>query len=310
MKFWLGGLLAALAFWGLSMSGLNEYLFFAGFVVLQFVILATAWNILGGYAGYVNFGVPAFIAMGSYTAVVLFKAFEAPLLVQLLGGACTAALLGLVVGLLTLKLRGIFFSIATVAVVFIMEAAINNWRYVGGATGIQLTRPDPMWGFESYTRFLFFVMGLLAILALGVARYIQDSYLGQGLRAVRDSEEAAECSGVPTLRIKLVACTVMGALMGLAGAPMPMYLSHVEPSSTFNLSYSISALAMPIIGGTSHWVGPLIGALILATLQQVVTVTISSELNVLVVGVLLVLFVVLAPEGVLGLVKKWKPSSK
>ena len=64
MKFWLGGLLAALAFWGLSMSGLNEYLFFAGFVVLQFVILATAWNILGGYAGYVNFGVPAFVAMG------------------------------------------------------------------------------------------------------------------------------------------------------------------------------------------------------------------------------------------------------
>jgi branched-chain amino acid transport system permease protein len=151
---------------------------------------------------------------------------------------------------------------------------------------------------------------VLAILSVGVARYIQNSFLGQGLRAVRDSEEAAECSGVPTLRIKLVACTVMGALMGLAGAPMPMYLSHVEPSSTFNLSYSISALAMPIIGGTSHWAGPLIGAVILATLQQVVTVTISSELNVLVVGVLLVLFVVLAPEGVLGLLKKWKTSSK
>ena len=98
--------------------------------------------------------------------------------------------------------------------------------------------------------------------------------------------------------------------MGIAGAPMPMYLAYVEPVSTFNLSYSISALAMPIIGGTSHWLGPLIGAIILGTLQQVVTVTISSELNVLVVGLLLVLFVVLAPEGVLGLVKKWKQSSK
>ena len=103
---------------------------------------------------------------------------------------------------------------------------------------------------------------------------------------------------------------VMGAMMGIAGAPMPMYLAYVEPVSTFNLSYSISALAMPIIGGTSHWLGPLIGAIILGTLQQVVTVTISSELNVLVVGLLLVLFVVLAPEGVLGLVKKWKQSSK
>ena len=89
-----------------------------------------------------------------------------------------------------------------------------------------------------------------------------------------------------------------------------MYLSYIEPTSTFNLSYSISALGMPIIGGTSHWLGPLIGAILLGTIQQVVTVTISSELNVLVVGVLLVLFVVLAPEGVLGLVKKWKQSSK
>ena len=106
MKFWISCLVAALAFLGLSRSNLNEYLFFAGFVVLQFVVLATAWNILGGYAGYVNFGVPAFVAMGSYTAVVLFKAFQAPLLVQLIGGAVTAGLLGLGVGLLTLKLRG------------------------------------------------------------------------------------------------------------------------------------------------------------------------------------------------------------
>ena len=98
--------------------------------------------------------------------------------------------------------------------------------------------------------------------------------------------------------------------MGVAGAPMPMYLSYIEPTATFNLSYSISALAMPIIGGTSHWMGPVIGALLLGTLQQIVTVTVSNELNVLVVGLLLVFFVVAAPDGVLGLVKKWKQSSK
>ena len=310
MKFWLSCAVMTLGVFGLAMSGINEYLFFAGFVILQFIILATAWNILGGYAGYVNFGVPAFVAVGAYTAVVLFKALQAPLIVQILGGGILAGALGLGVGLLTLKLRGIFFSIATVAVVFILETVVMNWRYVGGATGLQLTRPTDFWIFDSYTRMLFFVMGLLAIGAVATARYIQDSYLGQGLRAVRDSEEAAECSGVPTLKIKLIACTVSGALMGIAGAPMPMYLSYIEPTSTFNLSYSISALGMPIIGGTSHWLGPLIGAILLGTIQQVVTVTISSELNVLVVGVLLVLFVVLAPEGVLGLVKKWKQSSK
>jgi len=310
MKYSICAFLTLLAFLGLSLMNVNEYIFFAGFVILQFVVLATAWNILGGYAGYVNFGVPAFIAVGAYTAVVLFKSISAPLVVQIIGGGILASLLGLMVGLLTLKLRGIFFSIATVAVVFILETVVMNWRYVGGATGLQLTRPPDLWIFDTYTRMLFFVMAVLAVCSVSIARYIQDSFLGRGLRAVRDSEEAAECSGVPTLKIKLIACTISGALMGIAGAPMPMYLSYIEPTATFNLNYSISALGMPIIGGTSHWIGPVIGALLLATIQQVVTVTISNELNVLVVGVLLVLFVVLAPDGILGLIKKWKQSSK
>ncbi|HKX37738.1 MAG TPA: hypothetical protein VJN20_03705, partial [Burkholderiales bacterium] len=114
-------------------------------------------------------------------------------------------------------------------------------------------------------------------------------------------------SGVPTLRLKLLACTIMGALMGAAGAPMPMYLSFIEPASTFNLSYTIGALGSAIIGGMSHWLGPIVGALLLASLQQIITVTVSGEVNVLVVGVLLVLFVVLAPEGILGLFKRLWP---
>ena len=153
-------------------------------------------------------------------------------------------------------------------------------------------------------------MTIMAVVAVSLARYIQESHIGRGLRAVRDSEEAAECSGVPTLKLKLLACTVSCALLGAAGAPMPMYLSYIEPASTFNLLYAISALAMPIIGGMSHWIGPVIGALIIASLQQIVTVTISSELSVLVVGVLLVVFVVAAPDGIVGLVKRWKTSSK
>lgn len=310
MKFWTISLAVLAALFGLALSGANEYLFFAGFVVLQFVVLASAWNILGGYAGYVNFGVPAFVATGAYTALVLFKSINAPLLVQIIGGGIMAALLGLLVGLLTLRLRGIFFSIATIAVIFILETFVMNWRYVGGATGMQLTRPDFTWIFSSYTRWLFFTMAVMALAAVAIARHIQSSSIGRGLRALRDSEDAAECSGVPTLRLKLIACTISGALLGAAGAPMPMYMSFIEPASTFNLSYSVSALAMPIIGGIGHWAGPLIGAIVLGCIQQIVTVTISSELNVLVVGVLLVLFVVIAPEGILGLARKWKRSSK
>ena len=311
MKFWISAAIACGVAVLVGISPVNEYFFFAAYVVLTAVTLATAWNILGGYAGYVNFGPPAFFGIGAYTAVVLFKWLGAPLIVQIAAGALMGGLLGFGVGLLTLRLRGIFFAIATVAVVFIMETVMINWRYVGGATGLQLLRPPLTPPFDTYTRMLFVVMALMAVGSVCIARYVQDSWIGRGLRAIRDSEEAAEASGVPTLKLKLFACVISGALMGAAGAPMPMYLSFIEPASTFNLSYTVSALGSAIIGGMSHWAGPIIGALLLSTLQQIVTVTISGEVNVLIIGVLLVLFVVLAPEGILGLFKRWlTPSSK
>jgi branched-chain amino acid transport system permease protein len=302
--FWVGAAvvlgLAALA----AATVRNEYYFFAAYVVVQFVVLATAWNILGGYAGYVNFGTSAFFGVGAYIAVMIIKATGLPLGLQILAAAAVGGALGFGVGLLTLRLRGIFFSIATVAITIILETAVINWRYVGGATGIQILRPPVTEPFESYIKMLFVAVVLLAIVAVAIARYIETSWLGRGLRAIRDNEEAAECSGVPTLKLKLLACTISGALMSAAGAPLAMYQSFVEPASAFNLTYSVSALAMPIIGGTAHWLGPVIGAVLLGTVQQVVTVTVSSELNVLVVGVLLVLFVVAAPEGIVGLARK------
>ncbi len=311
MKFWVGSVAVLIAGVGLAFSPIiNEYVFYAGYMVLTFVVLATAWNILGGYAGYVNFGTPAFFGIGAYAAVVLFKWLHLPLAVQIAGAALMGGLLGFGVGLLTLRLRGIFFAIATVAVIFIMETLMVNWRYVGGATGLQLLRP-PVEIFGSYTRMLFAVMVAMAVASVAIARYVQVSWIGRGLRALRDSEEAAESCGVPTLKLKLFACTVSGALMGAAGAPMPMYLSFIEPASTFNLNYTIGALGSSIIGGMSHWLGPIVGAILLGTLQQVVTVTVSGEVNVLIVGVLLVVFVVLAPEGILGLFKRWfKASSR
>jgi branched-chain amino acid transport system permease protein len=139
---------------------------------------------------------------------------------------------------------------------------------------------------------------------VAVARSIQTSWIGRGLRALRDSEEAAESLGVPTLKLKLFAATTSGALMGLAGAPFPLYMNFIEPTSAFSLNYAVSALAMPIIGGTASWIGPVIGAVLLGSVQQIVTVTVSSELNVLIVGVVLVVFVVVAPQGILGLLRR------
>jgi branched-chain amino acid transport system permease protein len=281
----------------------NPYVYFAGYVVLQYVVIATAWNILGGYAGYVNFGTPAFFALGAYTAVFLIQSVRAPLPVLIVAGGIVSGLLGLGIGYLTLRLRGVFFSIATLALSIVLQTMIVNWEYVGGSRGMSVIRPSgPPFG--SYVTFLFTVMAGLAVLSVLVAWFIERSWIGRGLAALRDNEEAAECMGVPTLRLKLAATTISGALFGVAGAPFPYYVTFVEPNSAFALDYAVNALAMPMIGGTTSWIGPVLGAVLLGTAQQLATVTISSELSLFIVGVVLVAFVVLAPEGLIGLARR------
>jgi len=304
IAFWLGAVVFLAAMLAMTQLVRNEYPFFAGYVILQFVVLAVAWTILGGYAGYVNFGTNAFFGVGVYTAVLLVKAFGAPLPVQIATAAVVGSLLGLGVGLLTLRMRGIFFSIATIALAIIIETSITNFRFVGGAAGIQLQRPPVTAPFDSYVKMLFFVQALLVVIAVAITRGIQNSRIGRGLHALRDDELAAECTGVPTLRLKLLACVISGALMAAAGAPAAMYLQYANPDSAFNLNYSVSVLAMALIGGTAHWIGPVLGAILLGATQQLLAVTISSEVNVLVLGVMLVLFVVAAPKGVIGLVQR------
>ena len=304
IAFWCGAAAFLVLVFVLTRTIGNEYPFFAGYVILQFVVLAVAWSILGGYAGYVNFGTNAFFGVGVYTAVLLLKAFEAPLLIQIAVAAIVGSLLGLGVGLLTLRMRGIFFSIATIAVAIIIETSVMNWRFVGGAAGIQLQRPPVMPPFDSYVKMLFFVQAVLVVVAIATTRTIQNSRIGRGLQALRDDELAAECMGVPTLRLKLLACVISGALLSAAGAPAALYLQYANPETAFNLNYSVSVLAMSLIGGTAHWIGPVLGAILLGVTQQLLAVTISSEVNVLVLGCMLVLFVVGAPKGILGLLDR------
>ena len=285
----------------------NEYFFTAAYIVLQFVILATAWNILGGYTGYVNFGSAAFFAIGAYTTVFLYNAFKAPLLLMIVAGTLTAGLAGLGLGYLTLRLRGVFFAIASLAMAVVLYTFVVNWDYVGGARGAYVLQPREVpFGLPRYIHLLYIVILLQAAVSLIVARAIEKSTLGRGLAAIRDDELAAECSGVPTLRLKIFSATVSGALMGMAGTTLPFYLSFIEPSSAFGLSYAVNSIAMPLIGGMMTWLGPLIGAVLLGTVQQLVQVTISSAWNLLIVGVLLVAFVTLAPNGIMGWVDAWR----
>jgi branched-chain amino acid transport system permease protein len=301
-------LAVAAAVFGLALGFGNDYVFFAGYVVLQYIVLSTAWNILGGYCGYVNFGTAAFFALGAYSTVAIYKytadndVFALPIPALMLVGGIVSGIVGFGMGYLTLRLRGAFFSIATLALAVVLETLVVNWDYVGGSRGAYVIRPEEMDPIGNYIRYLFLIMMLLAVAAITIARLIERSRLGYGFATIRDDELAAEASGVPTLRLKLIATTISGALMGMAGAPFPYYISYLQPDSTFGLDYAVNSIAMPLIGGTTSWVGPLIGAILLGSLQQIATVTISSAVNLLIVGCLLVGFVVVAPTGIIGLV--------
>ncbi len=283
-----------------------DYFFFAGYTILQFVVLATAWNILGGYCGYVNFGTAAFFALGAYSSVFWYKFFPMPIPILILLGAVVSGIIGLGMGYLTLRLRGAFFSIATLAMAVVFQTLVVNWEYVGGSRGAYIIRPE---NFElgalkvHYIEYLFVLMLLLAVIAIVTARTIERSQLGYGFATIRDDELAAEACGVPTLRLKLIATTLSGAFMGMAGAPFPYYIGYLQPQSAFALDYAVNSIAMPMIGGTTSWVGPLIGSIVLGSAQQYATVTISSAVNLLIVGLMLVGFVIIAPNGLLGLVQ-------
>jgi branched-chain amino acid transport system permease protein len=293
----------AIAVFHLSSYVENDYFFFAGYVVLQYIVLSTAWNILGGYCGYVNFGTAALFALGAYSSVAIHKFHPVPIPALIVIGGAVSAVVGLGIGYLTLRLRGAFFSIATLALAVVIQTLITNWDYVGGSRGAYVIRPAEVPFIGGYIRYLFLIMLVLAALAIVVARLIERSRLGYGFATIRDDEIAAEASGVPTLRLKLIATTLSGAFMGMAGAPLPYYVGYLDPSSGFNLAYAVNSIAMPVIGGTTTWIGPLIGAVLLGTLQQWVTVTISSAVSLLIVGLLLVAFVIIAPNGIVGLVR-------
>jgi branched-chain amino acid transport system ATP-binding protein len=188
----------------------NDYVFFAGYTVLQFVVLATAWNILGGYTGYVNFGSAAFFAMGAYSTVFFHKLYPLPIPLLILIGGVVSGIVGLGMGYLTLRLRGAFFAIATLALAVVLQTIIVNWNFVGGARGAYVIRPNEIAFIGPYIHYLFLLMLALSVAALTIARGIERSQLGYGFATIRDDELAAEASGVPTLHLKLFATTLSG----------------------------------------------------------------------------------------------------
>ena len=154
---------AAVVFFAARMVN-NDYVFFAGYTVLQFIVLATAWNILGGYTGYVNFGSAAFFAMGAYSTVFFHKAFPMPIPILIVIGGVVSGIVGLGMGYLTLRLRGAFFAIATLALAVVLQTLVVNWDYVGGSRGAYIIRPNEIAWIGPYIQYLFLLMLALVVI--------------------------------------------------------------------------------------------------------------------------------------------------
>jgi branched-chain amino acid transport system permease protein len=324
LKFNLGlALVGGLVYAATKAMGEGYYVLVA-FYIAQYIVLATAWNILGGYGGYVNFGSAGFFAIGAYSTVFFYKLLGLQSLKNLsfLGmnldtshlmylvlpaaiamGALISGLVGLATGYLTLRLRGVYFAISTLALSVVVMTLVLNWSFVGGARGAYIIKPAQAAGFSSSGDLVFATMLLVAMAALWIARTIERSKLGAGLEAIRDDEDSAECSGVPTLRLKLQATMISGGMMGAAGALFPFFVTYVDPIGAFNLVHTVNSIAMPLIGGMTHWSGPVLGALLLGGVQQYFGSKniITPELSLLFVGLLMMVFVAVAPNGLLGL---------
>ena len=272
------------------------------YLALFWIVLATSWNILSGYAGYFSFGHGAFFGAGVYTAATLAGKYEWPFLLTLPVAALVAAAIGVGVGAVAFRVRGVrgeLFALLTLAVTFVLATIVGNTPIDGGP-GVYLNAvPVPKLG-PSPTSSLYLMMLVAAVVALLVSWAVRHSRFGAGLFAIHDDEDAAEVVGVPGYRWKLAALALSCALAGWAGGIHALFVSYVTTAETFNLTVPLTVVLMSILGGSRHWAGPAIGAVAITCLLFAFTGGEYAVLGKGVIGLILVLGVLFMPQGVMG----------
>jgi branched-chain amino acid transport system permease protein len=297
------GVLAALA------PFLDQSLLSLTTTMLLFVVLTQAWNILGGFVGYLNLGTAAFFGVGVYTVGMLaHHAGWHPFAAVPLGGLA-AVLVALALAAPTLRLRGAYFAIMTLIITFIVQTIAFNWPLTMGAVGIFFRPPttDPR---LNETIFFAIYLVFAAALTIGVL-VLEHSRVGDALRAVREDEDAAAVIGIDTTRVKTAAFVVGAAFTGIVGGIQGYRLNYIEPAGAFDVGLSINVVVMAVLGGAGSWIGPLIGAPAVLAIAEFFRVGIAHvdffgqripiELNRLALGTIIVLLALFAPRGVVGI---------
>ena len=271
------------------------------YLILHWIVLATSWNILSGYTGYFSFGHGAFFGAGLYTSATLMAKANWPFLWTLPAAAAVACVLGLAVGAVVFRVKGIrgeVFALLTLAVTFVVGTIIVNTPIDGG-NGVSLAGVAvPMIGPTPSSTFYLLALAAATVTML-VAWAIAVSKLGAGLFAIHDDEDAAEVMGVPTYRYKLVALAISCALAGAAGGIHALFLNYVTVGDVFTITVPLTVVLMSVLGGTRHWAGPAIGAVAITLLLYSFTAADFAVAGKAMVGAILIAAILFMPDGIL-----------
>jgi branched-chain amino acid transport system permease protein len=278
-----------------------------------YITLASNLNVMIGYAGYINFGNIVFFGLGGYICVDLVTRWHWPLVVAGLMAGAAVSLLALVFGFGILRLRGAFFALATIGVNEAVRQFVANFEPWGGATGIYLTFDayEPLGGPMSALWLVYFLLCGVMVLSLLLSYAIKTSKFGLGLLAIGQNEDAAGVLGVRTPRHKALAYSASAFFPAIAGGLFFFKSGIIEPNGAFDLTLSIEAIVMIMLGGYGTVSGPLLGAFVYEELRgYLLTSPTISQLQLVIAGALLLAMVLFAPGGLVGFIHQRWPRSR
>ena len=276
------------------------------YLIAHWVILAMSWNILSGYSGYFSFGHGVFYGVGMYATAGLAGKLDWPFLATLPMAVLIPAVLGVLLGAVVFRVkavRGELFALLTLAVTFVVATIIINTRIDGGPGVYLMSVEVPKIG-PSASSSLYLMALIGAVLTALIAYKVQQSKLGVGLSAIHDDEDVAEVMGVPTYGYKLMALALSSGLAGLAGGIHALFVQYVTVGETFNITVPLTVVLMSCLGGSRHWAGPAVGAVLITSMLYFFTAGNNPVLGKAVVGVVLIVVILFMPNGVMGFFMK------